>query len=631
MDDEGQRSSSRKRKRSPGAWKQNKRRKLRNQGEPYVSARGKSIPGKVRGSGCPDGEKCEFKCSENLTEEHREHLFKEFWKLGNFDEQNMYVAGCVTVRPVKRRYTTHGGESRRLFSRVYEFTVPLSADNEDSPLKVRVCKKTFVETLAISASRVDRLLGEKVRNPVRLSDQRGRQKNARKVSEERLHFVREHIKSFPAEESHYSRTENPAAQYLSGDLTLAHMYRLYVQKCTEEEKLPVKESFYRNVFMTEFNLRFKKPRSDTCKTCEELKVKIAATDDETEENNLKRDLELHHRKAEAARKAMDADSQVASVEEDSMCLCFDLQQTLDTPKLPVGEAFYLRQLNTYNLAVVNNVTLEATMFVWNESEGKRGADEVASCLLKYLKTVSGSVKRLVLWSDGCGGQNKNHQLQLLWMYLVQSHRFLSIEHKFPEVGHTYLPCDRCFGHIEQKKRKTDYVYTTDEWVKLISQSRPKKRFQVVRLKQDDFVNIDGSLKRFVCVRKKTNNGRPVRFQKVMAFRHSHDKPFEISLRYSHGTLQGESVVSYQIRRRRGQMPLCSLDMGAAPIGKKYTSVLPIRKAKYDDLQKMLKFIPPSVQHFYTNLKAMTSREESDMTTEDRDDALGGEDSGSESD
>ena len=68
-----------------------------------------------------------------------------------------------------------------------------------------------------------------------------------------MHFVREHIKSFPAEESHYSRTENPAAQCLSGDLTLAHMYRLYVQKCTEEEKLPVKESFYRNVFMTEFN------------------------------------------------------------------------------------------------------------------------------------------------------------------------------------------------------------------------------------------------------------------------------------------------------------------------------------------------------------------------------------------
>ena len=202
MDDEGQRSSSWKRKRSPGAWKQNKRRKLRNQGGPYVSARGKSIPGKVRGSGCPDGGKCEFKCSENLTEEHREHLFKEFWKLGNFDEQNMYVAGRVAVRPVKRRYTTHGGESRPMFSRVYEFTVPLSADNEDSPLKVRVCKKTFVETLAISASRVDRLLGKKVRNPVRLSDQRGRQKNARKVSEERLHFVREHIKSFPAEESH---------------------------------------------------------------------------------------------------------------------------------------------------------------------------------------------------------------------------------------------------------------------------------------------------------------------------------------------------------------------------------------------------------------------------------------------
>ena len=118
----------------------------------------------------------------------------------------------------------------------------------------------------------------------------------------------------------------------------------------------------------------------------------------------------------------------------------------------MGEAYYLRQLNSYNFAVVNNVTLESAMFVWNEVEGRKGADEVGRCLLKYIESIPATVKHPVFWSDGCGGQNQNHQLQILWMRLILSGRFSTVEHKFLEVGYTYLPSDRCFGHMERKKR-----------------------------------------------------------------------------------------------------------------------------------------------------------------------------------
>nr|CAH7733182.1 unnamed protein product [Callosobruchus chinensis] len=52
------------------------------------------------------------------------------------------------------------------------------------------------------------------------------------------------------------------------------MYELYVEWCNENEKVPVKESYYRFIFCTEFNLKFHKPHSDTCNTCELTRKKL---------------------------------------------------------------------------------------------------------------------------------------------------------------------------------------------------------------------------------------------------------------------------------------------------------------------------------------------------------------------
>ena len=74
---------SRKRRRKQGNWTHAKRKKLRNTGKAYVTASGEDVPERTRGNGCTGN--CEFKCAQNLSDEQRDYLFEEFWKIGDFD------------------------------------------------------------------------------------------------------------------------------------------------------------------------------------------------------------------------------------------------------------------------------------------------------------------------------------------------------------------------------------------------------------------------------------------------------------------------------------------------------------------------------------------------------------------
>ncbi|CAH1107037.1 unnamed protein product [Psylliodes chrysocephalus] len=51
------------------------------------------------------------------------------------------------------------------------------------------------------------------------------------------------------------------------------MYSLYVEFCNDAQKKPVKESFYRYIFFTHYNLYFHVPKVDRCDVCEEVKLR----------------------------------------------------------------------------------------------------------------------------------------------------------------------------------------------------------------------------------------------------------------------------------------------------------------------------------------------------------------------
>lgn len=61
---------------------------------------------------------------------------------------------------------------------------------------------------------------------------------------------------------------------------------------------------------------------------------------------------------------------------------------------------------------------DVTMFVWDESVGSRGPQEIAFCLLYYVKN-NVKTKNVIMYSDGCGGQNRNIKMALFCNFIVQ--------------------------------------------------------------------------------------------------------------------------------------------------------------------------------------------------------------------
>ncbi|CAH1100638.1 unnamed protein product [Psylliodes chrysocephalus] len=155
------------------------------------------------------------------------------------------------------------------------------------------------------------------------SNKRGMKKPPNKMESSKKKTVITHIRRFPKYASHYSRKEF----------------------WNERQEEPVKESYYRFVFNTEFNVKFHKPYSDTCSRCDNFHNIIKHSKDLVLVNNTKRDLELHQRKAKKTNDAKKSDTEANKNSEDTVVICFDLQQqTLLTPLLSTSKVFYIHQL-----------------------------------------------------------------------------------------------------------------------------------------------------------------------------------------------------------------------------------------------------------------------------------------------
>ena len=166
------------------------------------------------------------------------------------DTQNKYLFGLIKKAEVKHRRGK--GSSRR--SAVYHYYVRLS-----DGAQVEVCKKVFCDIHGIGRKRVENLAKKLNSGALVASDNQGKHKQRpHAISLDVKDEIREHIRSFPRRQSHYSRSDNGKRQYLPEGLSIAEMHQLYLQ-----EHEPVKEWLYRKMFNEEFNLSFGYPRSDT--------------------------------------------------------------------------------------------------------------------------------------------------------------------------------------------------------------------------------------------------------------------------------------------------------------------------------------------------------------------------------
>lgn len=214
------------------------------------------MPAKKMGRPCV----CRMHCADKIDEKEREELHKAFWKTCTWQQRKQYIALSVKESPKQRTRLRNNVQSERSSSRCRQvtFTYSLLLKGEF----ITVCKSMFLSTFAVSEKFVRHVMEKKRMSPGGIigPDQRGRHTPKTKKSENVKERVREHIRSFPTEESTDPK-DCTGRCYLDSNLNIAAMHKSYVLKCKQEgvpESDIVKESYYREMFKTEFNLEFKR-------------------------------------------------------------------------------------------------------------------------------------------------------------------------------------------------------------------------------------------------------------------------------------------------------------------------------------------------------------------------------------
>ncbi|XP_018802360.1 PREDICTED: uncharacterized protein LOC108977219 isoform X2 [Bactrocera latifrons] len=93
---------TRKRKIESHKCVQNKRKYHRNKGNPYVTNSGKRVEERVPK---PIDCKCRHNCTENFSAEERTDINADYWNLGDYSRQRLFLANCVKIEKCKRTLT----------------------------------------------------------------------------------------------------------------------------------------------------------------------------------------------------------------------------------------------------------------------------------------------------------------------------------------------------------------------------------------------------------------------------------------------------------------------------------------------------------------------------------------------
>ncbi len=565
-----------------------RRKYLRNSGLAYTSTSGKSVPARKPK---PIHHCKRRQCHKLISENVAESIFFEYWEQGTYDQRVAYVCNRIEYNSVERHRRRELDFPRGSKSVSFKYYFDVGGERHN------VCRDTFLAVLGES-DRFLRICAAKKKashTGVPPRERRGRRKPKHAMNDDSKKNVVDHIKSYPAYVSHYSRRQTKQ-KYLSNTLNLKFMWNQFNDMQDAAQKKRVSYSTYRRIFKT-LNLKFKSPSSDTCGTCDSLKMKIKISKSEEEKKTLEDKHNLHLRRAQAAYDLKRQFKALAKEDEKVCCLIFDLEQVLPTPSVSTGVAYYLRQLNTYNLTIVDAATNVTHCYMWHEGEAARGANQIASALFHHIRNVvPDAVKELYLFSDCCSGQNRNSIVSaMLQTVLSLKPSINAINHIFLVPGHTRMECDTKHSLIERQKKKVAEISVPKDWYDLV-RSTGSDNFKVTEMSDkmfnfDSLTSKDGPL----IMRDKKEDGSKMYWTKTVWFRY--EEP---------GLVQVKS--SYNVSLQYEQLNMIRGTSKNRKLKKNWWNILPklhpgnkISKEKKENLLSLLQYIDTKHHDFYRNL------------------------------
>lgn len=515
-------------------------------------------------------------CYRKFTMDQQTDVLKTFNGMDSKNEQDLHLQRLMECFQIKRR---RGQVEKRKAS--FKFFCLCNND------RVAVCRQAFINLHVITQKRVYRIT-TLLAQGLTPKDKRGFNVKSHCISGDICKQIHEHISSFPTKSTHYGQNE---ISYLDARLNVKIMYQLFKSVYPDST---VKYEFYLKYFHENFNLRFGRPQIDVCSSCEELETKLKNPHlSQTVKLTVKGELQVHKRRSKKFYNELRDTRELCKSDETVCGLVFDFMQNLPLPHIPVQEIFYMRQIWVYAFCVTNLKDNSSRMYVYSEGTAKKGANEVCSFLLDYItECVPETAKTLLLFSDSCPGQNKNHTLIRFCLGLVESGRFENIIQRFPIRGHSFLDCDRTFGLFKRSIKKADRIYHPMEYVELMANAKSNITVKVIRTE-----DIKDFNKWWPTLYKKTvlsaeSYGRNVPRQQKQSFAPASFMEFKY---LQNGSLQTSDFIgglkrhTFQLKQP-GIRPNPSNIFDALDIAYPEKKV-PINKHKVDAVRNLLKYIP----------------------------------------
>lgn len=415
-------------------------------------------------------------------------MFDNFWKC-SWEEKRTFCINMVSKQEKKQETIAAGESSRRNLSYTYHL--------KSGDVNFVVCKTMFLNTLGLnewmvrnwldSSNQVNGLPKTKLKkigsNEV-ATDEDQYEISPRRSVLMRYDHLNVWIDSLAKMPSHYCRQKTNRL-YLEGPFnSKIDIYSAYLQKCVEDSiGNPFSNSLFSTV-MKKRNLSIFQPRKDVCDKCSSYKVKQVS---ET-------DYQQHIKEKDRAREELTKDTLDAQ-EYKKNVFTMDLQAVKLCPALNASALYYSMKLKVHNFTMYNLAhEHQCSNYWWDESEGELEASVFASLIIKHLTQncikESTAQNDIILYSDGCGYQNRNSVLSnALLQFAIKNN--ITIEQKFLVKGHTQMPCDSVHSKIE-KVLKNKEIYLPSDYCKLTKIARQNPNpYESILMVHSDFKDYKG--------------------------------------------------------------------------------------------------------------------------------------------
>lgn len=442
---------------------------------------------------CNHNKQAVFKCHE-LSKKEIQSFNDNYFRLQDRPSRDAFILMNLQITHKKRETckktkatetqdsSSSNKKKRNRSSGETNFFIPAGLDAHAS--RFRVCKQFFLRSLGgLGRTVVENIAQNFLRNGSPRKEKRGGDKKSNNYAARRK-LVKDFIRSLPGRESHHNRTKSKRI-YLCSDIHgIKHLWNIFLKKERITDKTFINYRFFYNIFKKAFNIGFGSIKTDACSTCSMYTNKIRSATEKGEKSKLMMEKHVHKKRANVFYEL------VSEKRPGLATFCFDHQQNLVIPRVQDQQAYYSRQMYTYNFGVVrgredNKLTREnCFVYTWNENDHKKDSSACCSALLHALTSSDlTGIDTVRLCSDACGGQNKNMSLIYMACHFLSSVRAArqvkNIELVFPVRGHSFLPCDRLFGLIEKEVRKCEVILSPQGYYDIF-----QKFAQVIKVRDD---------------------------------------------------------------------------------------------------------------------------------------------------